>query len=270
MMTAADNSRQSFLGESLEFILNDAKIGIVGLCGGGSHIAQQTAHIGFNNFVIADFDHAERSNLTRMVGLEDNDIAPKNKKTFVIERMIKRIKPSANIEIIDGQWQSNVMPFRECSVIFGCVDSIRVRAELESFCRRFKIAYIDIGMDVHAISTGNNSISGQVALSLPGYPCMRCMGLITDENLAREAMRYGNVGIAPQVIWPNGTLASTAVGQAMALLLPWSSNMQPAILMEYDGNRMVVQPSNKLSVIGRAACVHYEHSGIGDPLFGNK
>ena len=65
-------------------------------------------------------------------------------------------------------------------------------------------------MDVHDCKEKGFLISGQVILSMPGHPCMRCCGFITDERLKQEAERYGAAGARPQVVWPNGVLASTA------------------------------------------------------------
>jgi hypothetical protein len=44
---------------------------------------------------------------------------------------------------------------------------------------------IDIGMDVHR--TEPPVIGGQIILSSPGGPCMRCLSFLTEEKLAREA-----------------------------------------------------------------------------------
>ena len=61
-------SRQSFLGPNSDHVIRSATAGLVGLGGGGSHIAQQLAHIGFQNFVIYDHDVIEDSNLNRLEG----------------------------------------------------------------------------------------------------------------------------------------------------------------------------------------------------------
>ena len=83
---------------------------------------------------------------------------------------------------------------RECQITIGCVDSSKGRKELEIGCRRYLVHYIDIGVDVHG--TERPVIGGQVIQSSPGGLCMRCMGFLTDEKLAQEAERYGNVGAA--------------------------------------------------------------------------
>lgn len=260
-------SRQSFLGPTAEATVTAAKIGIVGLCGGGSHIAQQLAHVGFGTLVLADFDHVEDSNLNRMIGSRPEDAETTALKTAVIERMVKLIKPDISVVPISGTWQENELLLRDCTAIFGCVDSLVARDELERFCRRYLIPYVDVGMDVHKASNGF-AISGQVILSLPNQPCMRCLGYITDERLAAEQQRYGAAGGKPQVVWPNGVLASIAVGQLMSLLLPWQNGLAPAVMIEYDGNRQVTKESSKLAILAPRTCPHFPASAdLGDPFF---
>jgi hypothetical protein len=88
---------------------------------------------------------------------------------------------------------------------------------IEQFSRRFLVPYIDIGMDVH--EAGNRFvIGGQVALSTPGEHCLWCMGILDTKSIADEARRYGAAGGRPQVVWPNGVLASIAVGLFAQLL----------------------------------------------------
>lgn len=87
------------------------------------------------------------------------------------------------------------------------------------------IPYIDIGMDVHDCKDQGFLISGQVFLSTPGNPCMRFCRIVTDENLRREAERYGAAGSNPQVVWANSILAATAIGLAVRLVTPWHSTL---------------------------------------------
>lgn len=262
-----DSSRQSFLGPRADAEFKAQKIAIVGVCGGGSHIAQQLAHIGFFQFVLCDYDHVEESNLTRMIGSRPRDAIAAEQKTAVIERLIKEINPQVHIETVASRWQDAAKLLRGCSIVFGCVDNLLGREELERFCRRFLIPYIDIGMDVHSVNQGY-AISGQVAISLPNHPCLRCMGILRDADLAKEQARYGDAGGRPQVVWPNGLLASAAVAQFMALILPWSKEMQPQLLLEYDGNRQILRESSKLRFLESMSCTHYEgHMELGDPFF---
>jgi hypothetical protein len=121
-------------------------------------------------------------------------------------------------------------------------------------------------MDVHELS-GEFSISGQVMLSMPSKPCMRCLGLVTDDGLAKEAARYGAAGGKPQVVWPNGTLASVAVGFFMKIVTPWETQKATPLLLEYDGDVQTVTPSNKLAYLP-AHCKHFVSlDELGDPFW---
>jgi hypothetical protein len=257
------SKRQTFIGAQSDLIFARATITILGLCGGGSHIAQQLAHVGFKTFRLIDPDYVEGPNLNRMIGARPSDAAGKRLKTDVIRDLILQIQPGASVELLAGRWQEHHLALRDSTIVFGCLDSFGQRDELEAYCRRFLLPYIDIGMDVHESAETQFGITGQVITSLPGAPCMRCTGFLTDERIAREAERYGAAGNRPQVVWPNGVLASTAVGIAVSLLTPWSR--QPLLpFIEYDGNRHELRPSSALAAVQGVSCPHYRSDGMGD------
>ena len=258
--------RQSFLGADSEVVLGRSRAALVGLGGGGSHIAQQLAHIGLGNFLVIDPDFIDDTNLNRLVGATMEDVRLGTAKIDIAERVIKAVNPAAETIKRRANWTEVTAELRDVDVIFACVDSIGCRSELEGFARRFLIPLIDIGMDVHE-SSGEFSISGQVMLSMPGKPCMKCMGLVTDEALAKEAARYGAAGGKPQVVWPNGTLASIAVGLFMKLVTPWETHKATPLLLEYDGDLQTVAPSNKLAYLP-AYCKHFDSlNELGDPFW---
>jgi hypothetical protein len=96
---------------------------------------------------------------------------------------------------------------------------------------------------------------------------MRCLGLVTNDALAKEAARYGAAGERPQVVWPNGTLASIAVGFFMKLLTPWETRKEIPLLLEYDGDVQTVAPSTKLAYLP-AHCGHFDSiDEVGDPFW---
>jgi hypothetical protein len=264
------NSRQSFLGPNSEPLLDSTRAGIIGLGGGGSHIVQQLAHLGVGNFFLFDPDKIEDTNLNRLVGAIAKDVKNGTLKTDIAYRVIKGVNPKAKVTRIPKLWQEAPLDLRHCDVIFGCVDSYAARNELEHACRRFLIPYIDIGMDVTKASGGSGFvISGQVILSLPGNLCMRCMGFLNENLLAEEAQQYGEAGDRPQVVWPNGVLASSAVGCFTQLLTPWHDAL-PIPYLEYDGNTQTVFPSNRLKYLEGRKCTHFSSStDLGDPFWSN-
>lgn len=229
-------SRQSFLGPNSQHQLATCVVAIAGLGGGGSHIAQQLAHLGFMNFVLFDRDAIEESNLNRLVGGTMQDVDDKRLKVEIARRVILGIRPSATVRAIADVWQNQAEALKGCDIVFGCVDGLDQRRQLEATTRRFLIPLIDIGMDVYRPPGGAPSISGQVILSMPGHACMTCIGFLHERGLAKEAAAYGDAGAHPQVVWSNGILASVAVGVAVDLITDWSQSLRGPVYLSYRGN----------------------------------
>jgi hypothetical protein len=263
-----DLSRQCFLGRESDQVLARIKAAVVGLCGGGSHIGQQLAHVGVGRVALFDPDIVEASNLNRMVGATASDAEQARAKVEVVAERMRALNPEAKVDTFHGPWQQHALQLRDATVVFGCVDSFGERAQLEAMCRRFLIPYIDVGMDVSAAGSGY-VISGQVILSMAGGPCMRCLGFLTEDLLAEEARRYGAAGGKPQVVWPNGVLASTAIAKFMSLILPWQGDAAfPSAMTEYDGNRGRLFESHRVRALEGRACTHFNGPhAIGDPFF---
>lgn len=256
--------RQSFLGG--QEAIRACVVGIVGVGGGGSHIAQQLAHTGFSHFRIFDADTVEEVNLNRLVGAWLLDVAESTPKVLVAERVIKSVNPQADVEAHQCRWQEMPESLKQCDLVFGCVDSFAQRRDLELCTRRYTIPYIDIGMDVHCVEKEPPRMAGQVILSMPGGPCMACLGFLTNDKLTREASNYGDAGPRPQVVWANGMLASAAVGIAVDLLTDWTAALRNVVYLSYDGNLLALTPHVRLSYRQDQTCSHYSSDDVGDPL----
>jgi hypothetical protein len=157
--------------------------------------------------------------------------------------------------------------FSGCDIVFGCVDGFAERRELEICCRRYMIPLVDVGMDVHMADDEATRMGGQVILSMPGSPCMTCLGFLNEANLAHEAQRYGDAGARPQVVWPNGVLASTAVGIAVDLLTDWTLKLRGPVYLSYNGNDGTVTCHPRLTYFQGGDCPHFPQDQVGDPLF---
>jgi hypothetical protein len=259
-------SRQSFLGENSTDLFNKTKIGIIGLGGGGSHIAQQLAHLGISNIILIDPDNIEFSNLNRTVGATYADALHNIPKVIIAERLIRSIQPNAHIISHQKRWQEVLGCLRDCDVIISCIDGFSERIQLEVTCRRVMIPLIDIGMDVHKGSP--YIISGQIVLSMPGYPCYKCMNFIREADLAKEGQRYGLAGPAPQVIWANGVLASTAIALLVQLLTPWSKFDSTNFFIGYEGNGLTLEHDSRLQYASQQSCTHFASiNDLGDPFW---
>jgi molybdopterin/thiamine biosynthesis adenylyltransferase len=261
-----DLSRQSFLGKESDLVFEAVKVGIIGACGGGSHIIQQLSHLGVLNYVVVDPQRIDESNLNRCVGATSEDVKDQIYKVDIGRRAIISVNPTARVVCLRDKWQSHQMLLRDCAVIFGCVDSIVEREQLDRFCRRFLIHYIDIGMDV--VKFGNSHrIVGQVVVSSPAGPCMRCMAIVSENNLKEEAERYCDAGPRPQVVWANGLLASTAIGLFVQLMTPWHPNSTDTAYFEYNGNDNTLSSSPRAEYARASSCTHFPSVEVGDPFF---
>ena len=257
-------TRQSFLGPDSESEVANCTIGIVGLGGGGSHIVQQLAHIGFQRYILYDDDVVEELNLNRQIGATPTDVLAGTSKLHLAKMIIYGLQPKARIEAYPCKWQERPGPLQKCQIVIGCLDSFQGREELEVACRRYLMHYIDIGMDVHGKEPP--VIGGQVVLSSPGGLCMRCVGFLSDEKLAEEGRKYGGAGGRPQVVWPNGVLASTAVGLAVDLVTNWTRSARTHAYLSYDGNLGTIRNSPFLKNLDGWACPHYGVGHVGDPV----
>jgi molybdopterin/thiamine biosynthesis adenylyltransferase len=254
--------RQSFLGPKSDEILDSILVAVVGLGGAGSHVVQQLSHVGIGALHSVDPDKAELSNLNRLVGATRRDALKSRRKTDIAARRAKAVNPAIRIKRFAAKWQEAMSELRDADIIVSCVDSYSERAQLEAFARRYIIPCIDIGMDVHEIGD-HFAIAGQVSLSIPGDLCFKCMGIITDDDLAKE--QYGAAGGNPQVVWPNGVLASVAVGLLVEMVTPWFRFGVSSIVLRYDGNAQTVAPDSAVEHIRGRKCPHFPTSEVGDP-----
>lgn len=259
-------SRQSFLGPHSDQTFACATVGVVGLGGGGSHVAQQLAHVGIGNYVLVDPQTIDETNTNRLVGGTLEDVKAESPKVLIAERVIKGLEPHADVQPLQRVWGDALPELRSCDVIIGAVDSLGAKSELEAFCRTNLIPFVDIGMTVTSLKNGRYLISGQVIRSMPGKACLQCLGLVTPAKLRNEARRYGDAGENPQVVWPNGALASTAVGLCVGLLTPWADGDELVYLV-YDGNRGTLVPSRMAEEVRSEACAHYPLGSVGQVRF---
>lgn len=267
-MDANRYSRQSFLGPTSQQIIEETVVGVVGLGGGGSHIVQQLAHIGFKNYVLYDRDIVEETNLNRLVGAKWQDVKKKTPKVKVSIRVIAGLHRKKRIVAHQSIWQENPEALRQCDMVFGCVDGFSQRQQLEAYCRRYLIPFIDIGMDVHAPKRPEDppDMAGQVIVSMPGEPCMQCLTFLTPEKMQKEAGKYGAAGGNPQVVWPNGVLASTAVGFAIDILTGWTGESPKVAYLSYRGNIGTLTLHTRLPYI-ESNCTHFPLADAGTPVY---
>lgn len=218
-----DEDRQLLaIGAAAQKRLAEATIAVLGNSGGGSHVTQQLIHAGAGELIVIDPDVVEITNLRRLVGATIDDL--NMPKPAIAVRTATAVRPTVKVTPFAEAFPSTttIDALRRADLVIGCVDGWDVRDDLNTFAVRHRIPYIDIGIVVAGPTEHlGMRVGGQIAVVTPDGPCLRCMGLVTDERV--EASRRRRQGYAAnesesQVVSLNGTVASEAVTTALMLL----------------------------------------------------
>lgn len=138
---------ERYLKPEAQNILNSAMIGIAGAGGLGSNVAAHLVRSGIKNFVIADFDRVEASNLNRQFFFPDQ--IGKYKVDALAENLL-RIAPDINLKLYPERLTSGNTRqiFEDCSAIVEAFDDPKSKKMLvESFMNtdRFLVVASGIG-----------------------------------------------------------------------------------------------------------------------------
>jgi molybdopterin/thiamine biosynthesis adenylyltransferase len=259
-------------GPESEAKLAAASVAVIGLCGGGSHVVQQLAHVGVGRLVLVDHDRVEDVNLGRMVGSRPSDAAKRIFKTQVMARMVRAIDPAVVVEPVRHAFPepATLEALKSADLVVSCVDSFLVREQINAFCRRHHLPLIDIGLGIRTEGERLVTASGQLVVVTPSSACLRCGPLLSDHVLERERREhppgYDENPDAPgeaQVISMNGTLASEATNTVLDLITGYSGGKRGAGWWLYNarvGEVTRCQPAPR-----RPDCPACAEQGLGDP-----
>jgi molybdopterin/thiamine biosynthesis adenylyltransferase len=259
------------IGPRTEALLAAARVAIIGLSGGGSHVFQQLAHQGVGTIVVVDPQVVDETNLGRLVGAEVRDI-DRTPKTDVAVRLARRVDPSLDVVPVRLPFAhpDALAAVRSVDIVVGCVDSWRAREQINEFCRRHHIPYVDIGINIETDGDRLTAAHGQLVVVTPDSPCMRCLPLLSEAVLGRERehkppgydLNQYAVG-DPQVVSMNGTLASEASNAVLDLITGYSAGARGPGWWLYDGRAGTFE---RLVATGRRnGCPACAQQGHGDP-----
>jgi molybdopterin/thiamine biosynthesis adenylyltransferase len=263
--------RQSLaIGPASDAKLAQATVAVLGLSGGGSHVAGQLAHQGVGTIVPIDDETVDETNLGRLIGATEGDV-DRTLKVDVAERVIAGIDSSIRVIKIDGRFPSarTIELLREADVIVSCVDRLDAREAINAFARRYLIPHVDVGIAIRSAGERLASADGQVIASLPGHACMRCW-FLTDADLRAEREQappgYDRNPDAPgeaQVVSMNGVLASEACNCVLDLITGYSGGRRGARVWQYEGRSGQLEQCELPS--RRPGCPACAQEGHGDP-----
>ncbi len=87
-------------GKEGQQLISRLKVGIVGLGGTGSLIAEGLARLGVERFILVDADRVEETNRNRLLGLTENDVRNQSFKVTLARRIIKQVKAECEVRLI--------------------------------------------------------------------------------------------------------------------------------------------------------------------------
>ena len=219
--------------------LGRLRVGIVGLGGVGSILAEFAPRLGVGELVLVDYDTVKLENRNRAVGASRRDLG--RAKVLYCARVAKSAAVASRFKVLavigSVQEESGIRPLLDCDVILNACDDPAGRQVLDHVAYAHMIPVIDGGTTLF-VDDGNGRVIGrsQVSGAAPGAPCLECTGVYTREeaSMARERpeMRGPNAYLrrldggfdsdlprAPSVISSNGLVASLMLMRLQRIVL---------------------------------------------------
>lgn len=198
------------------------RVGVIGLGGIGSLVAEYLARLGVGKFILVDDDCVEISNLSRIVGATTLDATAGVSKVEIARRTILQANCEAVVEMVIGDVAKEPVAkkLRDCDYLFLAADSMRARLVFNALVHQYLIPGVQLGSKIRSDPTG--AILDVMSANRPVRPgkgCLWCNQLIDPTQLAKEAktdeerkaQAYGVEEANPSVISLNAISAAHAV-----------------------------------------------------------
>lgn len=177
-----------FIDLSEQDILRASSVFVCGVGGMGGACLQALARSGIGNFIIADMDVFEVSNLNRQVfaNLKTVDV----EKTRATEAAILNINPEAKVTVYDGSWPDDLTSILDrVDVVVNGMDDVAQTINLYRQCRLKRLTIIDAYAaslpSVYVTRAGEATPEERLNYPTKGRP----MDSWTEEDFAESFLR---------------------------------------------------------------------------------
>ena len=181
-------------GESGQLAISRAKVGIIGVGGTGSPVAEQLTRLGVSDFVLIDPDIFSPTNLSRVYGTYYRS-AKKSKffsehKVNLIASNLKKINPDAQIRAVS----KNVVLSEVASslldrdILFLCTDEHWGRSIVNQIAYQYLIPTINLGVRITSEDGVISHAVGAIDVLRPDKPCLWCKQFLRSERIAAESL----------------------------------------------------------------------------------
>ena len=197
------NRQSRLFGDVGQELLRRTRVGIVGLGGAGSILAELLGRLGVGEFVLADPDNADVSNLPRLIGARRCDaLLPPWVPRFVADRLrrpkvslaarnIRRANPTARLQTMATDFLEDDVAarFTDCDFLFLAADTMGARLLFNAIVHQYGIPGIQVGAKIPVAEDGAvGNVFCVSRMVTPDQGCLWCNGLINPGRLQHEAV----------------------------------------------------------------------------------
>lgn len=175
-------------------LIAQTKVGIVGLGGTGSPVAEQLARLGVKDFILVDPDRIDSSNLTRVYGAYAQSVKRAAKqpewKVNIIRDQIRRINPKAKVlsipkSVVITEATAQLL---DRDIIFLCTDEHWGRSIVTQIAYQYMIPTINLGARIASTDGIISHANGIIDILRPSLPCLWCKEFLSPDRIAAESM----------------------------------------------------------------------------------
>lgn len=261
------------VGLSTQRAIESLRVGIVGLGGTGSSVAEQLTRMGVRSLVLVDPDLFESTNWSRVYGSTARDLATSRHKVDLVADHLLRISPELAIERIPESVMRRAVLERlaGCDLVFSCLDRHAPRAVVNELAYQCFVPVVDVGIGIDNIRAAR-LIGGAIRATVvgPGLPCLLCRDIVRPEMITAEHLSpeeyaarraVGYVPIVPQdapsVIAYTTMAASMGIAVFLEFMLDSESSVQSLV---FD---LMSKETFRLSSSIKKECVCQKRLGQG-------
>lgn len=263
-------------GHDIQRLFAKLHIGIVGLGGTGSPVAEQLCRLGVGRLSLFDGDRLDITNVNRVYGSTTADAGIL--KVDIAKRHLENIGLGTVIEVFPKHITEvdTALTLRDCDIVLGCTDKEIPRAILIQLSVRYSIPVLDLGVLISSEGEKISGVHGRVTTLFAGEACLFCRGRISPEAIRTEGLsdadreRQIRDGYAPELQEPapaviafTSATASAAVSELLHRLTGFMGNDRQSseVLLALDQSRV---RTNRIEPRENCLCSDQSIWGRGD------
>lgn len=185
-----ERTLQAF-GRGTTHYLSNLTVGIAGVSGTGSIVAEQLMRLGVKRLVLVDDDIVEVRNLGRILNSTARDAQEGTNKAIMMKQAFESTGLPTEVIAVSKviHTPEAIHLLSQCDILFGCLDSADGRMQLNRVSTFYTVPYIDLGVRLKAKRGQFEEISGAIRYVRPGGASLYSMGAYTLDSLTRDSLR---------------------------------------------------------------------------------